>query len=145
MANVKITKSDGQVIEISDLTFDQVKEIAGLNGHVAQKSVAQRGASLNPNEHGPNYEDFKEAMTEKAKRFFQILRENPNGISADALAEKLGFSSSSQIGGMTGGGIGKVAPRYSIKPKCLYVTEVKRDNGRRTVVYRPGKDILKVL
>ncbi len=141
MANVKITKNDGQVIEVSDLSFEQVKEIVGLNGHAPTHSVAQRSASLNPRDSSPDYEGFSEVLTEKAKKFFQILRENPHGISADHLAEKLGFSSSSQIGGMTGGGIGKVAPKFGIKPKWLYIAEVKRDNGKRVVTYRQGKEL----
>jgi hypothetical protein len=143
MANVKITNNDGKVIELSDLSFEQVKEIVGLNGH-APRSVPQRGASVNPRDFTPDYDGFKGSLTAKAKKFFQILRENPNGISADNLAEKLGFSNSSQIGGMTGGGIGKVAPKHGIKAGSLYATEVKRENGKRVVLYRPGKDISKV-
>ena len=140
MANVKITKNDGQVIEVSDLTFEQVKEIVGLNGQASAQSQP-RGASMNTRDLSPDFEGFKEVLTQKAKKFFQILRENQNGISADHLAEKLGFSNSSQIGGMTGGGIGKVAPKHGIEPKSLYVTEVKRENGKRVVVYRPGKEL----
>jgi hypothetical protein len=145
MANVKITKSDGQVIEVSDLSFEQVKEIVGLNGHAPTHNVGQRNAAPNSSDSSPDYEAFKELLTDKAKKFFQILRDNPNGISADHLAEKLGFSSSSQIGGMTGGGIGKVAPKHDIKPQWLYLTDVRRENGRRVVVYKPGKDISRVV
>jgi hypothetical protein len=141
MATVKITKNDGQVIEVSDLSFEQVKEIVGLNGQAPARIAPQRGASLNPRDFGPDYEGFKKNLTEKAKKFFQLLRENPNGISADHLAGKLGFTNSSQIGGMTGGGIGKIAPKHGIRPEWLYIVNVKRENGVRVVTYRPGKEI----
>src|SRR5258708_31620543 len=125
MAKVKITKSDGQVIEVSDLSFEQVKEIVGLNGHAPApaSSQSQRGASLNPRDFSPDYEGFKEKLTDKAKKFLQLLRENPHGISADHLDDKMGFSSSSQIGGMTGAGVAKDAPKHDIKPQSLYIAD----------------------
>jgi hypothetical protein len=141
----KVTVSrNGQTFEVSDLTFDQVKELIGMNGHARSETNApeqRKGASLNPDSFIPDYIGFKKALTPKAKQFVKILRDNPNGISADHLADQLGFQAPVQIGGMTGGGMGKIAPTYGVDMEDVYVREIKFLNGERRVIYRPGKAI----
>jgi hypothetical protein len=141
MHKVTVTRN-GQTFEVSDLTFDQVKELIGMNGHAQAKLPEQRkGASLNPNDFVPDYDGFKKALTPKARQFVRILRDNPNGISADHLANQLGFQAPVQIGGMTGGGMGKIAPTFGVDMEDVYVREIKFLNGERRVIYRPGKAI----
>ncbi len=143
MPKVTITRN-GQQFEISDLTFDQVKELVGMNGHAreeAKRPQERKGASLHPADFVPDYPGFKKALTPKAKLFLKILRDNPNGISADHLASQLGFQAPVQIGGMTGGGMGKIAPTYGVDMENVYVREIKFLNGERRVIYRPGKAI----
>jgi hypothetical protein len=137
MAKVRITKPDGQIFDVSDLSFDQVKELVGVNGH-ATKDVIQRF----PRE--PDYEGFKKSLSENAQKFLKILRENPSGINAEHLADKLGFNSGTQIGGMTGGGISKNANKYKLELTDIYTIEVDQQNGQRVTVYKPGKEIARL-
>lgn len=153
MPKMTITKADGQVIEISDLSFDQIKELAGLNGHVssgnslrAKKKEAAPLLGFTPAPRVNDYAGFKKALTDKARKFFRVLHDNPNGISSDRLAEALGFERGSQIGGMTGGGIVKIAATFGVDVKTLYRHEAKFSmaEGRR-VTYYPGPNIDSVL
>jgi|SRR5208282_6020278 len=144
MPTVKITKSDGQVFEVSELSLEQIKELVGTNGHVGRKTKSH-AISLRPSDFQPNYVKFKKHLTDKGKKFLQILRENPNGIARDNLAEKLGFHTGTQIGGMTGGGIAKRAEKYGLEVTDIYTVEVKRVDGERVVTYKPGKEIARVL
>ena len=144
MPKVTITRGDGKRIEISDLTFDQVKALVALNGDSAPSTGVpsrQTGVSLKPSDMQPDYDEFKAKLTPKAKQFIEILRRNPNGISADKLAEQLGFSTTTQIGGMAGGGLSKTASRLGVDLANVYRKEVRFDNGSRRVIYKPGKDI----
>jgi hypothetical protein len=143
MPKVTVTRN-GQTFEVSDLTFDQIKELIGMNGHAqseAKLPEQRKAASLLPENFAPDYVGFRKALTPKAKQFVKILRDNPNGISADHLANQLGFQAPVQIGGMTGGGMGKIAPAYGVDMEDVYVREIKFLNGERRVIYRPGKAI----
>lgn len=145
MAKITITKRNGDRIEISDHTdfaFDELKELLGMNGHAAVQSSLPRSAQRPVLPGGePDYEQLKLNLTEKAIHFLSILRQHPNGIQADELAEKLHFKTSNQIGGMTGGGMGKLAARYGVKLENVYARETTFENGMRRTIYKPGKDI----
>jgi len=141
MAKVKITKSDGQVFEVSDLTFEQVKDLLGFSSN---SPLSRTHVSLNPAERGPDYEGFASAISDHAKAFFLILGQSPHGISLDHLATGMGFDTPMKIGGVTGGGIAKLAPKFGLKSADLYERYVGRKNGERVVVYKAGKDFPKL-
>ena len=153
MPKMTITKTDGQVIEISDLSVDQIKELAGLNGHLSNgnsaRSKKKEGAALSvftPPHRANDYAAFKKKLTDKARKFFRSLHDNPNGINSDRLAEQVGFSGGSQIGGMVGGGLSKIAGRFGIDLATLYRREVtfNKEQGR-VVMYYPGPNTDSVL
>jgi hypothetical protein len=143
MPNVKITRN-GETIEIMDLSFEQAKELAGLNGHgkfkkkIPQEPHAEVVIGKNGN---PQYSEFSRLLTPNSHKFFLILRAHPMGIAADNLAEAMGLKGTTQIGGLVGGGIGKLAPRFNIDIRKLYKKEVRFDKGERKVIYRPGIDV----
>lgn len=143
MAKVVITQKNGTRIEVSDidLTIAQLRELAGLNGHTPEQPglfVDSTGIRVSPSIGGPDYDGFKEAMTDKAKMFFEFLSANPNGISNEALAEQLGFENPTAIGGMLGGGVAKIAPKFRVALEDLY-SKGWDDHG--TVIFKPGRDI----
>ncbi|SRR5712692_2788196 len=134
---------NGSMVE-ADLTFEQLKELVGINGTSVKARVEitpLRGASLDPSTFVPDYDNFKKALTAKAKQFLSILRQNPNGTSADHLAERLGFNTPVQIGGMAGGGLAKTAQKFGVELENVYMREIKFENGERRVIYKPGRDI----
>jgi len=134
---IKVTDpSTGLVYEISDVPFDrigQVKAQFAQNGHSVAPEPKRLGA--------PNYDGLRKSLSENARKFLRILRENPGGINADHLAEKLGFKSGTQIGGMTGGGISKNANKFHVELTDIYTIEVSQQNGQRITTYKPGKEI----
>lgn len=143
-------KKDNTTFEISDLTLEQVKELAGLNGHA--RSIRKRSpyvvsgtVSYQPPTSEPDYKGFYGEIGERAKKFFVILRQHPNGISGDVLAEKLGFSEPNQMGGLTGAGMGRPAKRFHVHVSQLYVKErEKLDTGEWRTTYKPGPEIAKL-
>ena len=143
MANVKITEKDGRIIEVSEITFEEAKQLVTPNGNGHARSSGT--FTLTTTKREPNYGAFKASLSENSRKFFQILRANPNGLSNDHLAEKLGFKSTNQIGGVTGGGIGKRAHQFDVNVNDLWSAEVTRENGERRVIYKPGREIEKVL
>lgn len=150
MAKVTITEKGGRIIEVSDMSIADVKELLSLNGngsvnHTSSKRGDIRTRSLSFHSDKPDYASFKKALTEKASKFFQVLRENPNGITSEKLAEKLGFQSGSQIGGMAGGGITKIAARFGVDVSGLYKVTVKFGTNGRIVTYQAGPNITLVL
>lgn len=154
MKNVKITEKDGRVIEVSDLSFSELRELLRFNGNVngnehanaqTTASVAQSSDLKFPSERKPEYSKFKYGLSVHAEKFVSILHQNPGGISADSLAEKLGFKSTNQIGGVTGGGLSKLAKTFHVDLGAIYIKEVTRKDGQRVVIYTPGREIEKVL
>jgi hypothetical protein len=135
---------NGGMVE-TDLTFDQLKELIGINGHTLPTRILSARPEIVPLEESseflPEYDKFKKNLTQKAKQFLSILRQNPNGISADHIAERLGFNTPVQIGGMAGGGMGKLAKKFHVEMENVYTREIKFESGDRIVIYRPGKDI----
>src|SRR5215467_4028274 len=99
---LKITDpSTGLVYEIPDVPLDRIGQVRNQFAQNGHSPVESKRSS------GPDYDGFKKSLSDNAKKFLQVLRENPAGITADHVADKLGFRSGNQIGGMTGGGIKK--------------------------------------
>jgi hypothetical protein len=153
MPKMTITKTDGQVIEISDLSLDQIKELAGLNGHAGNGNFARSKkketsalSGFTPTQRVNDYAGFKKQLTDKARKFFKVLRDNSSGITSDHLAEQVGFSGGSQIGGMVGGGLSKLARKCGVDLTALYRHEAtfSKEQGR-VVMYYPGPSINSVL
>lgn len=141
MAKVKFTDANGRVIEISDISFAEAQTL--VSGSPADTSRKKR--KYNPrvtpmpdSGAGPNYAAFFQALSEKGKRLIEILKENKAGISAELLAEKMGFRSTNQIGGVTGGGMARLANRYKIDLSTVYTADIRFDGGQRQTTYRPG-------
>jgi hypothetical protein len=139
MPTVKITK-EGQTFEITGLTVAEIRELVGTNGHNERVSPARRAGVRNRSvdSQQPDYASLKASLTDKARKFFQILHDNPNGITSEFLAAKLGFQSGSQIGGMTGGGIAKIAGKFGVDVESLYMTKVVFGPNGRVVTYHAG-------
>jgi len=135
----RFTLPNGSIVE-TELEFGQLKELLGVNGH-ATPGRLQSFPLESVDFFAPQYNDFKKCLTPKAKQFLAILKQNPNGISADHIAERLGFTAPVQIGGMAGGGMKKWANKYHVDLANLYKREIRFEDGERKVIYRPGKDI----
>jgi hypothetical protein len=88
-----------------------------------------------------NYSGFFRALTPVGKKLIKVLRENPSGIDAEDVAKALGFETTSQIGGLVGGGWGKTGPKYGVNLDNVYRRTVSHESGVRKVTYFPGKDI----
>jgi hypothetical protein len=148
MKNVKITEKEGRVIEIGDISSGELRELVGLNGngHRPPSAKISPESQLSfQTDNKPDFAKFKRELSDHAKRFIVVLSQNPGGVSADSLAEKLGFKSTNQIGGVAGGGLSKLAKRFHIDLDDIYIKEVTREDGERLVIYRPGPEIDKVL
>jgi hypothetical protein len=148
MKSVKITEKDGRVIEVSDLSFDEVRDLLRLNGNGHSQAVttpitvAHHQVKFTAE---PEYAKFEIGLSDYARKFISVLHQNQAGISADLLAEKMGLKTTAQIGGVTGGGLSKLAKEFNIDLDDIYLKQVLRVNGQRIVMYKPGKEIEKVL
>ena len=144
MADLKFTNEKGQKFEVSGLTVEEIQQLTGLNGYHRNGSsspiITKRvGAG------DPNYEGFKKKLSPKAKQFLSILSQNPQGISADHLSDQLGFTTGVQLGGMAGGGLSKHSARFHVDLSNVYTREIKFESGTRVVIYKPGRDINRLL
>jgi hypothetical protein len=154
MAKITIRKSNGETLEISDinLTMQEIRELAGSttngNGNAPSTTRARRlrkqSVSMRINDSTPDYAGFKKTISDSGRKFIEVLRQHPNGILADNFAEKMGLKAAVQIGGITGGGLSKVAQRFNIDLKNIYTVEKKFENGMRSTTYTPGREIGKV-
>lgn len=154
MATITIRKNGGETIEISDinLTIQQIRELAGNttngNGHVPSIKRGRRPrkqpVSMRINDSTPDYAGFKKAISDSGRKFIDVLRQHPNGILADEFAEKIGLKKAVQLGGITGGGLAKVAQRFNIELKNVYTVEKRFENGMRSTTYKPGREIVKI-
>lgn len=145
-----ILRRDGMTVEI-ELTFDQLKELMGVNGtnHAVdpnqqnlfevKESRRRRRVSAKRQIKQGDWNDFIRGISERAKKFLSIVRDHPNGISAESLAPALGFNTANQIGGLTGPGLVKIAEAYGFAASDLYSTVVSFPNGNRTRMFFPGK------
>jgi hypothetical protein len=141
MAKLVVTKPTGERFEISDLSIAEIKYLAGLNGNRHAETPLTRAISQINKVAQTDYHGFFRALTPFGKKFISILRENTQGINAEMLAEKLGFKSTAQIGGLAGGGMGKAAKKHGIDLENVYKRNASSENGVRKVIYFPGNDI----
>lgn len=74
-----------------------------------------------------------------------IKHHSREGVEAFELAQKLGYESPRQIGGLTGGGLAKAANRFRIPLKDVYRTEITFPEGKRRVTFYPGKLVVSLL
>lgn len=151
-----ITRKNGEVIQLSNLTDQLVRELLGVSsasngsGHAELTTHARRGrprkqpVSMRINDGVPDYAGFKKTISDSGRKFIEVLRQHPNGILADDLAEKIGLRNAVQIGGITGGGLAKVAQRFNVELQNVYTIEKKFENGMRSTTYRPGREIARV-
>lgn len=150
MAKVTIHQRDGRTVEISDLTFEQVKELAGVNGY----SHAARSRKRNIVKHNEELDVYVENsaqdvhgflshLSDRGRDFIKALRDNPNGVEANSLAGLLKLNDARQIGGFTGGGLAKLAKQYKVRMHEIYKSNVSFPNGKRTRTFYPGKLIKK--
>jgi hypothetical protein len=142
ITTVVLTTPDGKRAEISGLSVQEISAMFGLNGHATPARAGSQKPSTASG--APDYIGFKKGLSDKGKRLIEVLKQNPNGISADNLAEKLGYRSANQIGGVTGGGIGKLATKHNVSPFDIYKVETTWDHGTRLTKYFPGPLIEKV-
>ena len=142
MPNVLIKRGDEETIEVTDLTFEQVKELVGLNGHrrISRRPTPEQVADV-AGSGAPDYHKFFLLLSDKGKKFFEIIRQYPSGVEAKPLSNQLGFTSANQIGGLAGGGLAKLAKKSGVRLSRLYTSEVRFTNGVRERMFKPGKDI----
>lgn len=136
MAKVTIHRPTGD-FTVEDITFEELKELVGVNGHnphSAPQSPVKTTLPLRT-----DYKTFLAHLSDRGRLFVDILKHHPMGIEANDLAAKLDFKDARQIGGLTGGGIAKIAKRHGIKVREIYKMEITSPNGKRTVTFTPGK------
>lgn len=142
MPNVTIKRGDA-TFEISDLTFDQVKELAGLNGHGSK--VQTKPTILRSRNDEPDYKAFFNAIGDRGRKFFAVLRQNQGGVTGEDLAEKIGFNNPIQIGGLTGAGLARWAREFDVPLAKLYQKQRnKLETGAWQTTYKPGSEILRL-
>jgi hypothetical protein len=146
MPKVSITRPDGVVIQ-ADVSFEEFKELAGLNGHKRETPsieppAKRRGrppaASKDRDVHG-----FLKSISPRVKTFISVLKANPDGIEGNDLAPQLGFQNANQIGGLTGPMM-RVADRYGIAQEDIYRSEALLTGNQRRRMFYPGKLTLEV-
>ncbi|MFZ0802213.1 MAG: hypothetical protein WBQ09_06100 [Terriglobales bacterium] len=143
MPKVVIHREGGDSIEISDLTFEEVKELAGVNGHrhtvllPRRRRIATAAIETEDNDvHG-----FLSNLSDRGRSFISALRNHPNGVEANDLAPLLKLNDPRQIGGFTGGGLAKIAKKYRIDMRDIYKSNVTFPEGKRRRMFYPGKFI----
>jgi hypothetical protein len=155
----KVTiRREGITVE-AELTFDQVKELVGVNGHrpIADPAQSQlfevkstesrsrrKKVSTKRAIKPGDFKDFYRGLSERARQFLNIVHDNPGGISAEKLAPTLGFNTANQIGGLTGPGVVKIAHGYGFKADDLYTSVVTFVGTKRERMFYPGKLLLEM-
>jgi hypothetical protein len=146
-APTKVTIAmEGKTIEVSGLSVQEIKELIGMNGHAniggrATRVSSAKSALPRTSNGEPDYIGFRKALTEKGKKFIDVLKQHPNGMQADELVEKMGYESPTQIGGTAGGGMSRIARNFNVDLDNVYTRETTFKNGIRQTVYKPGKHI----
>jgi hypothetical protein len=144
MAKVTVRRGDTE-FAVEDVTFEQIKELIGVNGYGSHTPAATPGVPqmmLRAVTKEPNFYAFVGALSERGKTFISILKNHPEGIEANELAGKLGYQDARQIGGLTGGGLAKIAKRFNVKLVDVYRARVTFPGEKRTVTFFPGKYIV---
>lgn len=140
----------------ADLSLADIKELMGVrspNGHQPyppkdEQRVSPAAPEATPAQNSTNEERFKtfyQGISERGRSFFDMLKDHPGGIEANAFAEQLGFTKPTQIGGLVGGGLSKIADREGLLLSKLYRKEITNPDGVRTVTFYPGKLLLQVM
>jgi hypothetical protein len=147
MSKITIRRGDSEiVIEDANFTFEQVKELAGVNGYGRGHSTVAPVASSSPIPlrpiTAPDFDGFYAAVSDRGRVFVDTLKASPKGIDAYNLATMLEYQDPRQIGGLTGGGLAKIAKRFRIKLEDVYRTEITYPENKRTVTFYPGKWLL---
>jgi len=137
---------DGVRIE-ANLSLDDLKDLMGLKGSTTnQTPLSERHrptpAPISTPSEQVGYKPFLHEISDRGRDFIQVLRENPDGIEIKALASRLGFNSPTQIGGLTGGGLAKVAKRKKVDLRKVYRKVITNANGVRTLTFYPGELVL---
>jgi hypothetical protein len=139
----------------TDLSVADIRELMGLPAVAVDTSAPKNGQhpDANPNANGAMSADpsvrFKQFLTQvkdRARTFFYELSTHPQGIEANDLAKRLGFTQPNQIGGLIAGGDLQLRAKESgfrLRPD-LYYKKITRPNGNRTLTYYPGKELLKM-
>ncbi|MGD0520398.1 MAG: hypothetical protein ABSA48_04005 [Terracidiphilus sp.] len=145
MAKVIVERNDLRIE--ADLTFDQIKDLMGVNGHGGTPKVTPaptNKAPVSPSARA-DFNGFVATISDRGRKFISTLKRNEQGIEANDLARALEFNEPKQIGGLTGGGLAKVAHKQGIDLNDVYRTEITTPNGKRTLTYYPGRLILNIL
>jgi hypothetical protein len=142
---------DGLKIE-ADLSFDELKELVGINGHKPAEASRQAKESVSPaakprkrkrapasSKQAGDFNEFVRSLSDRAAKFVTILRQHERGIEARDLAPMLGFTDPAQIGGVTGPSISKVAGNQGIKVEHIYKSRIEFADGQRKRMFYPGK------
>lgn len=148
-----IVERDGVRVE-GDLSFEFIRELMGLstpNGHVSTASQPVNGHSKAGTSAVPSsiptlsaqesLNLFMREISDNGRTFISLLKESPMGIEANALAQKMGYTTPSQIGGLVGGGLAKIGKRLGVKMDKVYIKKIMNMEGKRTVMFYPGKMI----
>jgi hypothetical protein len=141
MAKVTIHRENGD-FTVEDITFDQVKELVGVNGygsHSAAPRKRRQDAPVVIVEGDNDVHTFLSQLSDRGRSFIAALREHPDGVEANALASLLKLNDARQIGGFTGGGLSKLAKKCRIRMNDIYKSKVTFPNGTRTRMFYPGK------
>lgn len=144
MAKLTIRK-DNVEYALEDISMDEVKELIGLNGHrhpqrtVLKAAPVGEVATITRSAIAPDFEGFYLALSDRGRKFIDTLRFSPQGIDAYDMAPLLDYQDPRQIGGLTGGGLAKIAKRFHIKLEDVYRTEVTFPDNKRKLTFYPGK------
>lgn len=141
MPKVTIRRGQDEYV-VSDVTFEQVKELVGVNGYASHAPKQTPMAIASIPQRLPlrdDYDGFVKAISDRGRVFIKTLQHHPEGIEANALAGKLGYQDARQIGGLTGGGLAKIGKRHGVKMKDVYRAETTFPGGKRTVTFYPCK------
>jgi len=148
MAKVTIRRGDME-FAVEDLTVEQIKELVGINGYGSHTAPVSTPTSPQimprPVTKEPNFYAFVGALSQRGQTFIDMLKHHPEGIEANELAGKLGYQDAKQIGGLTGGGLAKIAKRFNVKLSDVYRSKITFPGEKRTVTFFPGKYILAVI
>jgi hypothetical protein len=152
MSKITIRRAD-MTIE-AELSFDQLKELLGVNGHrpsaeqpqlfeVVKEPRRKRRAATKPHIQQGDMTAYLRNVSARAKKFLNTVRDHPQGIEVEELVSVLGFNTANQIGGLTGPGVVKIAKEYGFEAEDLYTSVITFTDGKRKRMFYPGKLLLR--
>ena len=139
----KVTiKRGGATIE-TELTVAELKELAGLNGHKGPKffpRYPESAPSSDQNSERESATAFFADLSEQGRQFLGFVKAaGREGLSAEGAVTNMKLPSRYSIGGLTGGGLSKLANKHGLNIRDIYKKESSSINGVRTVLFKPGK------